>query len=614
MTKYDAETLSITPDPTLFGKLGARSGALPNVVTELVDNSLDSWTLLPASYRRNRNLDIRVNAGSVEGSWFVVTDNAGGMTRDELVSAMTIARSNKGALEKADAKGLLGFYGFGLKSAASFIGDYFRIFTKSYKEKNEVHFVEFDRTKFESADSKQQWKLEFKTMTLDQAAKQEVHFKDGHGTIIQIRNKRYRPASQYGIIDRLRRTFAPRLPCDPRLRSQNGKYAYEEIHIYFITSEAKAAAAKPLTALGAFYTVWNKNRSEVEKIYKDRYGAFKRAKSKEERKAALEKLIQTDALKGDQEDDESILPKLEWIETIPGVTEIPEVKICGKRVRGRVGILDRGMAHTGEYGFDLIKNGRIIELSAKDPEKKKEQFIGLVANNHNARIIGQLFLDEWPTDHQKKEFIKEDSGWSKSKDSDADKSIASYIYDFLKRKGFFTISQSLQSPRSAVPGADDHIDDEEKIVIDKITETVADAEKSLARSLRSEAVKEQLKKLDKLPQRRDMKPRGDDESPKQTSSSKLQMTKPEIAYEKVGEGKALCSVRVIEEKGVRRLKVVVNIDHPFLKKRESGETKALGDLIAVDAFASHMGKEKLIFGDEHEAFLSLRDELLRGLR
>jgi hypothetical protein len=60
MHKEKTTALDVTPDPTLFGKLGARSKALPNVVTELVDNSLDSWILMPDRLKKGKTLEVRI--------------------------------------------------------------------------------------------------------------------------------------------------------------------------------------------------------------------------------------------------------------------------------------------------------------------------------------------------------------------------------------------------------------------------------------------------------------------------------------------------------------------------------------------------------------------------
>lgn len=614
--KTTSETLDVVPDPSLFGKLGARSKALPMVVTELVDNSLDSWILLPSAHKKGKTLEVRIIAGSIQGSAFTITDNAGGMTLSELQSAMTIAKSEKGELSKGDKK-LLGFYGFGLKSAAMFIGDEFSIYSQSYKEKNLVHFVDFDREKFEGADKDSRWKLEFQTMSADQAAKLEVHFPDGHGTIIRIKNKRYRPASQYAIIERLRKTFAPRLPCDPRVKAQNREFSNEEMKIFFVTRESKSASTPELKALGAFYTYWDGDKKDAENFYADGLRRLAKASDADTRSGIINELAHTDIIKGGQKDErgdtiEAVLPALKWLDNIPGWKQMKPFTVAGKRVRGRVGILDRGMGHTSEYGFDLIKNGRVIESFAKDPEKKKgtEQLIGLVANNHNARIIGQLFLDDWETDHQKTEFIKEADGWSKRHGSD-EKTIAEHVYRFLKDEGYLSASYNLQSPRSAIPGARESEATAERLVAEKISESSPAIESKISRVARSSNVAAQLQKIEKAAPATIQKELKRLEVEKPTSNSKLQVTKPEIQWVKKGSGSPMYSVRRVDDKKTRRLIVTLNLDHPFVKKRESGEIKVIGELLMAEAFASYMATEKLILGSGFDHFVALRDDLLR---
>src|SRR5438874_1749130 len=133
----------IPPDITLFGKLGARSRAFPMVVTELVDNSLDSWLQMPEKQKHGSNLEVNITGTEGKNAWFTIEDNAGGMTEEELAKALTVAHS-----EKKQNKKLLGSFGFGLKSAAMYIGGKFYIYTCSYKEPKTVWFVEFNREEF----------------------------------------------------------------------------------------------------------------------------------------------------------------------------------------------------------------------------------------------------------------------------------------------------------------------------------------------------------------------------------------------------------------------------------------------------------------------------------
>src|SRR4051812_40986722 len=107
----------IPPNITLFGKLGARSRAFPMVVTELVDNSLDSWLEMPEKYKTSISLEVDITVTEGKDAWFTIEDNAGGMTEEELAKALTVAHSEKQANNK-----LLGSFGFGLKSAAMYIG------------------------------------------------------------------------------------------------------------------------------------------------------------------------------------------------------------------------------------------------------------------------------------------------------------------------------------------------------------------------------------------------------------------------------------------------------------------------------------------------------------
>jgi len=561
----------ITPDVSLFGKLGARSRAFPMVVTELVDNSLDSWIALPSRYKKNGLLEVDITAKVGKSAWFIIKDNAGGMNMDQLVSAMTVAKS-----DKTNDSRFIGHFGLGLKSAAMYIGARFRIFTMHYDNPKVVNFVEFDREKFEASG---EWKLKFESMEAKEAAKLDVVFGEGHGTEIQIRNDRYNPGSKGSILNRLSRVFGPRLPKNPKVK--NTDEFPSDMTVTF--NEDKVFAAGP------FYEYWDNSARKVEEITTD----FLRRLKKDDK---VKNELTTDYIKGGQEDVAIIPVKVGWIEDIPAIMKIPEIKINGKSVYGRVGILDRGMAHQNKYGFDLIKNGRVIEDSVLDKDIRSRE-IGLVASNHNARIAGQLFLDDWKTDHQKTSFLKDTDDWIKLTEH-----VAKYS------KGLLGISSNLQNPNKMFK--DQHFDENapEAIAEKKFEEKIPTIERGVQKAVRSGALKTALSDIEKEKVIRKESKRPE---PKQVteSTTTLTQTKPHIKYSRKGEHADMVVMKVVKERSGNVLEITLNRDHPFLAQRESFELSPIGEFIAVDYFATYIVRSKDQLN--HEDFLKLREELLK---
>lgn len=589
---------AITPDLTLFEKLGARSRAFPMVITELVDNSLDSWILLPENKKKNKKLKIEITASEAKNAWFVIKDNAGGMTEDQLIESMTVAKSQK----TGDSR-FIGTFGLGLKSAAMYIGGVFHIYSLSWKNPKVVNYVEFDKQKFVKGDK---WELDFKSMSVDAAAKLGITFRDGHGTIIQIKNDRYRHANKPGIIRRLRRTFAPRLMKNPRLKTKFPEYN-EDLSLFFND--------EPITAAGTFYEYWNNSVKDVETRYNALLADAKKSKGKPDFHAKMDALKKTDYIKSitpeneKEKNEPAVIPtKIKWITDIPGVTLIPEASISDpkkekspKKVWGRIGILDRGMAHSNEYGFDLIKNGRVIEEFVLDKNISNRD-IGLVASNHNARIVGQLFLDDWDTDHQKLSFLKDSDQWQ---------NLTEYVAKQVKP--FLSVSSDMQHPAEPIRdlfklGRDEN--SPEAIAEKKFSDNIPNMKKGLQKAIRSDNVKDTLNKLENDRKKELEKPKKVVPT-KAASTSKLLFTKPEIEFLRKGEQGPLVVTKVKHEQSGDILEIGLNRDHPFLKMRESAELNAIGEFLAIDYYASYVlsNKESLT----HEDFIKLRDTLLKEL-
>ena len=152
-------TIDITPDVTLLRKSGEVNYKIPDAVAELVDNPLDEA-------EPGRKLTIEVTVGQKRGEKFLqVTDDARGMTPQQAAAAMVMARSNK-------AKGKIGEFGMGMKTACSNLGAHFEIVTCTADAAKATRLV-YDEEDFIQAGK---WEIEM----------EEVDKPFPHGTSIVI--------------------------------------------------------------------------------------------------------------------------------------------------------------------------------------------------------------------------------------------------------------------------------------------------------------------------------------------------------------------------------------------------------------------------------------------
>jgi len=120
------EIINITPDTSLLPKLAKSGYSTAEALAELVDNSIDA-------------IDTTKQVGeiniTIDKNFIKVYDNGSGMTKEELINSLRLAKSNK--------QNQLGRFGLGLKTAALSLGSFFSITTKSTKE-NFLYTVNYD--------------------------------------------------------------------------------------------------------------------------------------------------------------------------------------------------------------------------------------------------------------------------------------------------------------------------------------------------------------------------------------------------------------------------------------------------------------------------------------
>ncbi|MBT6231764.1 MAG: hypothetical protein HOI51_00135 [Nitrosomonadales bacterium] len=106
-------------DMSAFRKVGSTNLTNWQAVNELIANSIDSW--ISESNKDQLEVAITLDSSTLKDSSITIIDNAGGMTKEEIVKCFHLFHSQKSSKKFSDK--FLGFYGFGFKGATSKIGN-----------------------------------------------------------------------------------------------------------------------------------------------------------------------------------------------------------------------------------------------------------------------------------------------------------------------------------------------------------------------------------------------------------------------------------------------------------------------------------------------------------
>ncbi|MDD5376615.1 MAG: ATP-binding protein [Candidatus Gracilibacteria bacterium] len=111
--------IDITPNKSIYRKLGRSSHSFNESIAELIDNSIDAITLEQKAGKEKLQIKISLYEKT---KVIHIEDNGKGMNEKEASNALILAQSNK-------VKEELGEYGFGLKTAALSLGSTFTVST-----------------------------------------------------------------------------------------------------------------------------------------------------------------------------------------------------------------------------------------------------------------------------------------------------------------------------------------------------------------------------------------------------------------------------------------------------------------------------------------------------
>ncbi|MES2014394.1 MAG: ATP-binding protein [Patescibacteria group bacterium] len=153
------ETIDITPDKSIYHKIGEANYSISDALAELVDNSIDA--------ANEDGVEIYIVLDK-KAEKILIEDNGIGMNKERASKSLVLAHSQK--------KEALGEFGLGLKSACTSLGRIFSI-TSTPIGSEERYTLEYDRDKFLKSDDWSHYPLAISKVP-----------KNEHGTKIEISN------------------------------------------------------------------------------------------------------------------------------------------------------------------------------------------------------------------------------------------------------------------------------------------------------------------------------------------------------------------------------------------------------------------------------------------
>jgi hypothetical protein len=153
------ETIDITPDKSIYHKIGEANYSISDAIAELVDNSIDATN--------EEGVEIYIVLDK-KNEKITIEDNGLGMSKETASKSLVLAYSKKHES--------LGEFGLGLKSACTSLGTFFSI-TSTPAGSEERYTLEYDKEKFMQSNDWQHYPL-----AISSAPKNE------HGTKIEISN------------------------------------------------------------------------------------------------------------------------------------------------------------------------------------------------------------------------------------------------------------------------------------------------------------------------------------------------------------------------------------------------------------------------------------------
>lgn len=356
-------TVDITPHPQILSVLGEIEFKPWQCIAELIDNSADSFILASKSGSPINAPVVNVAIGT---DTVVVKDNGPGMSLEILEHAV---KAGWGSQERF---GSLGLYGVGFNIATARLGKTTTIWTS--EAGGDVWYgLEIDLGELRRGGS---YRLEVKT--------RQKSIPEDSGTEIEVRNiradwRQNLSSSQWirwNINNRLSRVYST------MLRTTNP----QPIGFSLLMNNRRVSAWE--------HCVWPED-----------WEVFRRSEG------LIRPVQQIDITFGKKYLSKETKELYDSPETLDeeDIIEIPE------RVYGWLGI--QRYAHTSDYGVDILRNGRKIEVGCKDIFNWEGDEGEIVIEypiddpRQRGRIVGELHLDHGYVHYTKHRFEREHTSW-----------------------------------------------------------------------------------------------------------------------------------------------------------------------------------------------------------
>lgn len=364
----------LTPNPRILAMLGEINLVQWRCLAEIIDNSVDAFLKVQRSGKPTSNPQVFVSIPMTdsESAKISIRDNGPGMDAGILQNAVRAGWTGNAPLDS------LGFYGMGLKIAMARLGAVTKVWS-TRRDDNEWIGVEIDFARLQQQGH-------FKTPKL---TRPKADLGD-HGTEIVIERLKQdqrqwfaKAVNRSAINKQLAKVYAAML-------RPNGV----PITFTLLVNNKKIESRN--------HCIWGGEESPRREVQTSRYGV-------------VNAYQQFDVK---LQDRPYCLRCLQWLafgETVCPTCDGPDGLVQReRRVHGWIGI--QRYLSAGDYGIDLIRHGRKIEIASKDlfywtEEEMREEEYPIDDPRHRGRIVGEIHVDHCRVTYTKDRFDRNDPAW-----------------------------------------------------------------------------------------------------------------------------------------------------------------------------------------------------------
>lgn len=364
-----ATDFDLTPDPRVLQMLGEINLAQWRCLAELVDNSIDGFMSADrlGSTIENPEVLITVPRADTAAARVSVRDNGPGMSSETLEHAVRAGWSGNSPI------GSLGLFGMGFNIATARLGLVTEVWTSRAGDPHEIGVrIDLDELK-----AQRNFRVARQTrLKADHTA---------HGTEIVI--SKLKPEQRAWLA-----------------RSQNVTVMRKHL------AKAYSALLSPESGPAVFRLELNANRIQARRHCT--WSAERHVESSVGTVHALERFNVALPARRYCATCMQTLPESET--TCPTGSTACRVVTVDRRVRGWVGI--QRYLHDTDFGIDIIRNGRKIELGIKDLFEWREGESSEIEyptddQRKRGRFVGEIHLDHCRVSYTKDRFERDDPAW-----------------------------------------------------------------------------------------------------------------------------------------------------------------------------------------------------------